>query len=79
MTKCIALLVALGLSGCMYGNVSKQKQDISSGYIGCPASEITIINGEGDMTQRNTWVAICKNKKFHCTALPSIACKEEIK
>jgi hypothetical protein len=76
MIKSIALVIALTLSGCSIFMVSltRQRQVESAPLIGCPASEIEIINGVG-LANDNTWIAICKSVQYACGATPYPGCQ----
>lgn len=62
------------MTGCF--TVSKaQYQGLTSGMIGCPASEITISNDQ--LGQVTTWEADCRGRHYFCSgAGQAMSCKE---
>ena len=60
----------LMLAGCAnFPTISEIRQTASSGFVGCPPSEIEIADNE-----KLTWTASCKGKKFYCSATASVSC-----
>jgi len=76
------ILLALGgvllFTGCMTNeNLSK---NFSSGRIGCPSEEITIINEKATtFGSSHTWVAECRGRYYICDYQPSMGttCNED--
>jgi hypothetical protein len=73
-----ALLTFLSLTGCM------SPQQISSGRIGCPESQIKISNEENGFGTKN-WVAECRGRRFFCSGTATgkdsemeYECREEL-
>jgi hypothetical protein len=71
----VAALALIALAGC--ANLAS----ISSGQIGCPVSDITVINDSPGLNSR-TWTALCNGKVYFCSGVPagqngmSVSCKE---
>jgi hypothetical protein len=74
--KTIATMIfASALTGCAgFPTIEEERQDASSGFIGCAPAEIQI-----NEQARNTWAATCKARVFQCTVAPSLSCTERIK
>jgi hypothetical protein len=54
---------------------------LTSGQIGCPVSDITVLNDSPGLSSR-TWTALCNGKMYFCSAVPAgqngmnVSCKE---
>jgi len=75
----LVLVSTLLFTGCMTNeNLSK---DFSSGRIGCPTEEITIINEKAStFGGSHTWVAECRGRYYICSYQQTMGtvCKEDI-
>ncbi len=76
MKTCLAVLGLVSLAGCAAApaTLEAERRAASSGQIGCSPSEISITDGTP-----YAWKAMCKSRAFHCTAAPSMACKEALR
>ena len=58
----ILIFVCVCVSGCV------NLRAVTSGYIGCPQEEVTIVSGQRNVwTGTRNWVAECRGKKFYCS------------
>jgi hypothetical protein len=73
MKKLLAVLLCLGLGGCMS---LRTVQNLSSGPIGCPPNEITITNAHtmGYYLGGASWDAECKGIKYNCDDFVFVSC-----
>ncbi|MBI2389252.1 MAG: hypothetical protein HYV09_06525 [Deltaproteobacteria bacterium] len=73
----------LVFSALLVASTSCSPRAVTSGQIGCPASEITITNDESGWSTR-TWTAHCRGKTYYCSshsgggsqATAQVSCKE---
>lgn len=63
MRSLTPLLATLALTACM---PNSQYQRMTSGTIGCPTSEIVIVDTDSLGTEK-AWTASCRGKVFHCS------------
>lgn len=72
--KFVLILLALIMCGC-----TLNKEKYTSGLVGCPEDQITIVSESGGM-MANTWTAQCAGKTFYCVYLSGgkVYCKESI-
>jgi hypothetical protein len=63
------------LGGC-FG--AEALQQVSSGYVGCPADEVEITNDTAGFNQRS-WDASCRGRTYHCSgvAKAGLSCVED--
>ena len=73
MKKLLAVLLCLGLCGCVS---LRTVQNLSSGKIGCPPDEIKITNLQPPGLSPMTWVAECKGIKYYCTESVTASCAQ---
>jgi hypothetical protein len=75
-SKIYFVLLSLALTGCTSFAI-----DQSSGQIGCPSSEISIVDDSGAGLVQRTWTAVCRGKTFYCTHTfdsHNTSCKESL-
>lgn len=80
----LGTLLLASVTGCLtmpsipsYQVSREQYQSITSGLIGCPASEIAIANEQ--MSHVTTWEAECRGHQYFCSAAGrSMSCKEAL-
>lgn len=74
MKRTVLILGVLIVVGC-----TLNKEKYTSGLVGCPEEQITIVSESGGM-MANTWTAKCAGKTFYCTYQTGgvVYCKESI-
>lgn len=60
----IFMALAVILAGCTSARISR---DLSSGVIGCPSEDITIVDEEATISGTHTWIAVCDDKRYACS------------
>ena len=63
--RAIVVVAISSLTGCW--SIYHSPREVSSGQIGCPASEIEV-SGEqsGEVSLQRTWVATCRGRTYYC-------------
>jgi hypothetical protein len=75
MAAIIVPLAVMGFAGCTSARISRS---LSSGVIGCPSDEITIIDERASASGTHEWIAECRGKRYICSYVygSNTNCKE---
>lgn len=60
----LCIMLTMGFAGCTSARISKS---LSSGVIGCPTNEITIIDEKASVSGTHEWIAECRGKRYICS------------